>query len=324
MERAREFLRPAADANGALVRVLRITGMGLRNGDDGAVIVPNDRGGATVLGSVIGGFADSLISTQPRTERTIVEVAITDREAVDADLVCGGQATLLISPLSDLAPEAIAWFEASEPVVLVTRADGRGGELSVGPRGHVGSVGPDEAALSTARKVMRGGVSVAEIHEIEGTQLLFSAAVPRTRAVIVGSGSMADAFAAQGALMNWDVTITDEATPAIELCGTATAADALIVISHDPEVSTAVLAAGLDSAMGYIGAMGSRKTQSARSVRLKALGHDDLDRICGPLGLDLGSRTPAETAVAMAAEFLAVRQGRPPVRLSSHDGPIHS
>ncbi len=232
---------------------------------------------------------------------------------------------MLISPLSDLAPEAIAWFEASEPVVLVTRADGSGGELSVGPRGHVGSIGPDEAALFTARRVMRGGVSIAEVHEIEGTELLFSAAIPRTRAVIVGSGSMADAFAAQGALMNWDVTITDEATPAIELCGTATAADALIVISHDPRRVYRRPGGGPRQRRGLHRSDGVPTTQSARArVRLQALGHDDLDRICGPLGLDLGSRTPAETAVAMAAEFLAVRQGRPPVRLSSHDGPIHS
>ena len=57
---------------------------------------------------------------------------------------------------------------------------------------------------------------------------------------------------------------------------------------------------------------------------LEALGHTDRTRIHGPLGLDLGSRTPAETAVAMAAEFLAVRRGRPPRSLSEHDGPIHA
>ena len=86
-----------------------------------------------------------------------------------------------------------------------------------------------------------------------------------------------------------------------------------------------MLSAALHSSLGYLGAMGSRGTQTNRRKRLQALGHDasSFDRIHGPVGLDLGSRTPAETAVAIAAEYLVVRSGRRPVSLTETAGPIN-
>ena len=125
--------------------------------------------------------------------------------------------------------------------------------------------------------------------------------------------------------MGWQVQIIeDDVSSAVDFCSAATPADAVLVLSHNPMVDTPVLAAALDSSVGYIGAMGSRHTQAARGDRLDELGHTERSRINGPVGLDLGSRTPSETAVAMAAEFLAVRRGRPPASLSTHDGPIHA
>ncbi len=234
---------------------------------------------------------------------------------------------MLLSPIKDLPAEAIQWLAASEPVVLVTPADGSGPDLVVSTQGHAGALESPELtdqAIAAARQVIRRGTSTAELVEIFDTSLLLSAAIPTTRAIIVGGGPMADAFRAQGELMGWQVHMTDDAVEATSFCDTATPADAVLVLSHNPNVDTPVLAAALSSSVGYIGAMGSRRTQAARAERLEALGHNDRSRINGPVGLDLGSRTPSETAVAMAAEFLAVRRGRPPASLSTHDGPIHA
>ena len=87
----------------------------------------------------------------------------------------------------------------------------------------------------------------------------------------------------------------------------------LVLLDHDPEFD-AVLADGLRGGRGFIGALGSRHTQAARRERLLAAGltDDDLAALHGPVGLDLGARTPAETAVSIVAQVIA--RARRPVR----------
>ena len=101
--------------------------------------------------------------------------------------------------------------------------------------------------------------------------------------------------------------------------------DALVVLSHDPAVDTPALAAALRSGEPYVGALGSRHTQSARRQRLAAIGVPDAacDRIHGPVGLDLGARTPEEVALAVCAEILAHRSGRDAASLRAGTGPIN-
>ena len=81
----------------------------------------------------------------------------------------------------------------------------------------------------------------------------------------------------------------------------------------------------VETDVGYLGAMGSRRTHDDRVRRLKAEGVDDdgLARVLAPIGLDIGARTPEETAVAICAEIIAQRTGRAAPRLSAGDGPIH-
>ncbi len=86
----------------------------------------------------------------------------------------------------------------------------------------------------------------------------------------------------------------------------------VVVLSHDPKLDDPALEIALRSPAPYVGAIGSRKTQNARRDRLRAAGisEDQLQRLCGPVGLDLGGREPAETALAILAEMTAVRYGK--------------
>jgi xanthine dehydrogenase accessory factor len=87
-----------------------------------------------------------------------------------------------------------------------------------------------------------------------------------------------------------------------------------------------VLLAALKTGAGYIGAMGSRRTHNNRNARLKEEGvtDEELRRISSPIGLDIGARTPEETAIAIAAEIIALHTGHTGGRLALRDGPIHA
>jgi xanthine dehydrogenase accessory factor len=99
----------------------------------------------------------------------------------------------------------------------------------------------------------------------------------------------------------------------------------ICVLTHDPKFDVPVLVQALKTEAGYIGAMGSRRTHNNRTARLKEEGvtEEDLSRIASPIGLDIGARTPEETAVAIAAEIIALRTGHPGGRLAGRPGPIH-
>jgi xanthine dehydrogenase accessory factor len=98
------------------------------------------------------------------------------------------------------------------------------------------------------------------------------------------------------------------------------------VLTHDPKFDVPVLEVALRMDVGYVGAMGSRRTHDDRLERLREVGltEEELARLASPIGLDLGARTPEETAVSIAAEMIALRWGGRGSRLSEVDGPIHA
>jgi xanthine dehydrogenase accessory factor len=100
----------------------------------------------------------------------------------------------------------------------------------------------------------------------------------------------------------------------------------ICVLTHDPKFDVPVLKAALATPAGYIGAMGSRRTHNKRTARLLEEGvtQEELERISSPIGLDIGSRTPEETAIAIAAEIIAFRTGHSGGRLAERSGPIHA
>ena len=168
-------------------------------------------------------------------------------------------------------------------------------------------------------------------------------AAAAARLILVGAVHIAEPLAAMAALAGFAVTIVDPrrawATPARfpgqTLVTTwpdeamATLAPdlrtAVVTLTHDPKLDDAALSAALRSEAAYVGAMGSRRAQARRRERLLEAGmsEEELDRLAAPIGLDLGARTPEETAISIAAEIVAGRWGGSGERLASTSGRIH-
>lgn len=102
--------------------------------------------------------------------------------------------------------------------------------------------------------------------------------------------------------------------------------DAVCILTHDPKFDVPAVQGALATGVGYIGVMGSRTTHDKRMERLAEAGVDDpaeLDRLMSPIGIDIGARTPEETAVSICAEIIARRTGRVTPSLRDGEGPIH-
>ncbi|MCH1514360.1 MAG: XdhC/CoxI family protein [Acidimicrobiales bacterium] len=101
--------------------------------------------------------------------------------------------------------------------------------------------------------------------------------------------------------------------------------DAVCILTHDAKFDVPAIVSALTTEVGYIGVMGSRKTHEDRTNRLNEVGVTvkEIERLRSPIGLDIGSRTPEETAISIVAEIIALRTGRSSTSLSETHGPIH-
>jgi xanthine dehydrogenase accessory factor len=101
--------------------------------------------------------------------------------------------------------------------------------------------------------------------------------------------------------------------------------DHVVVLTHDPKLDDPAISGALRRGVGYVGALGSRRTQEKRRERLRAAGvsEEQLSQIAGPVGLDIGAHTPEETAISILAEIVAARAGRDGGRLREAKGRIH-
>jgi xanthine dehydrogenase accessory factor len=183
----------------------------------------------------------------------------------------------------------------------------------------------DRAAENAARSLFRSGRSGTEVVELGGSSVMVETFVPSTRLVVVGEALLAESIGAQAALLGWTSAVYgDMSDPAAadDVSGLRRS-DALVVLSHDRSVDVPALELGLKAGC-YVGALGSRHTQAARRERLLLLLDEAaLDRIHGPVGLDLGARTPEEVALAICAEVLAHRSARSATSLREGTGPIN-
>jgi xanthine dehydrogenase accessory factor len=155
------------------------------------------------------------------------------------------------------------------------------------------------AALCRVAKVLGYRVTVCDAREVFATKTRF----PFADEVVV----------------DWPHRLLDEVGP------TLGPRDAVCVLTHDAKFDVPAIVSALKTGVGYIGVMGSRRTHEDRTRRLRDAGVDDagLARLLSPIGLDIGARTPEETAVSILAEIIALRTGRKAPSLRHSEGPIH-
>ena len=169
---------------------------------------------------------------------------------------------------------------------------------------------------------------------------------PPPRMLVFGAIDFAAAVARVGKFLGYRVTVCDArpvfataqalpggrrgrrrvAAPLPESTPQVDARTVICVLTHDPKFDVPLLEVALRTDAAYIGAMGSRRTHDDRLARLREEGvtEEALARLASPIGLDIGARTPEETAVSIAAEIVAHRWGGPARRLTATDGPIHT
>ena len=251
-----------------------------------------------------------------------------------------------------------AALRAHEPVVLATVVAGPsvGAKLLVGPdRDDLGSLGDpdlDRVVGRDARGELEAGLTVTRHYGAHGearerdVEVFIESFAPPARMIIFGAVDFTSALARAGKILGYHVTVCDArevfATPQrfpmadLVVCdwpdrhlatisGALGSRDAVCVLTHDTKFDVPAIVAALATEVGYLGAMGSRRTHAKRVERLREAGVTDeqLGRLMAPIGLDLGARTPEETAIAICAEIIANRTGRAAPSLRDGDGPIH-
>jgi xanthine dehydrogenase accessory factor len=275
-------------------------------------------GGGRVGSVLSGSLNDQLARLAGTTSRgRLVDLHVNEVDALVAGLSCGGHARCLLVPATELPAELWERLASREPICLVTRLDGEEtAETTVFGPAAIGDAGEDAARLFA-----RGTSGTAVLGDTVVTVLW-----PITRLVIIGGGAIAEALVATAALLGWSAqTVTDaDADAAGTVLAGLTAVDNAVVISHDVDVAGRALTAALSGDAGYIGALGSRHTQRARADWLSRHGVTELDRIHGPAGLDIGANTPAEIALSILAEAMAVRSGSSATSLRARSGSIHA
>ncbi|MGH3906416.1 MAG: XdhC family protein [Pseudonocardiaceae bacterium] len=299
-----------------VVRVLERHGFGtVATGQLLAGTADGERAGALFAGTM-DTVALPLLSSAVATPGT-AKGHVTEPAAVDAGLACSGGAQLLGHPLPAQAAAALGTALAEGvPSALASTADGSAVLVAAGPGladvvGTLGSAEVDETVLARLRELARTGATATEQGDVNGIPMLIDVWVPVTTMLVVGRGAIGAALAAQCELLGWAVRTETELEPSVAAAKEFTAADVLVLLDHAPSFD-AVLVELLRSGRGFCGALGSRHTQATRRTRLEAAGitDEEMTRLHGPVGLDLGAATPAETAVSVVAEVLAVRRGR--------------
>jgi xanthine dehydrogenase accessory factor len=255
---------------------------------------------------------------------TLVETTISDADATAAGLSCGGVLSVLIQPASAYPAKTWQRLTDREPLCLVTELDGtHAGQPRLFTPATIRDVGGVHGPQ--IGRLFGGGTSATALFTEGDTSTAVVVLWPVPSLVVVGDGLIADALVSAGNLLGWTTQVEPGVEAAVPAARALTRSDAVVVLSHDRDVDGPVLAAALDSDVGYIGALGSRRTQSARAQWLDA--HDvdaaGRDRIHGPAGLDLDAHTPAEIAVSIVAEILAERSSAGGGSLRNRPGPVH-
>jgi xanthine dehydrogenase accessory factor len=221
--------------------------------------------------------------------------------------------------------------------------------------GSLGSSRVDDAVVADVRGALASGHTETLTYgpdgqrRGEGMRVFASVFAPPPRMLVFGAIDFAAAVARVGTFLGYRVTVCD-ARPVFATTARFPEADEVVndwphrylrgeaeaghldertvicVLTHDPKFDVPLLEVALRlPEVAYVGAMGSRRTHDDRLKRLveAGVGDDEIARLSSPIGLDLGARTPEETAVSIAAEIIALQWGGRGSRLSGREGPIH-
>jgi xanthine dehydrogenase accessory factor len=314
--------------------------------------------GGCVEGAVYE-LAQQVIETgQPVLQR----YGVSDDAALSVGLTCGGIIEIFVEPVSKAhfsqLGEVAAAIRAGEPVAVGTVISGPGtigARRVIGPDAQAeGTLGAgsrlDAAADDDARGMLAQGLTGIRHYGAHGERRGDELAVfvhsfaPPPRMLVFGAIDFAAAVARAGKFLGYRVTVCD-ARPVFATKARFPDADEVVVewphrylatvavdertvicvLTHDPKFDVPLLEVALRTPAGYIGAMGSRRTHDDRLARLREAGltEDELDRLRSPIGLDLGARTPEETAVSVAAELIQLRWGGTGRPLTETSGRIH-
>lgn len=283
-------------------------------------------GSGLIAGGVSGGCVDGDVRRRAEevlggSAAQLVDYGVSDELARNVGLSCGGEIQVLVEPLGPPHRKLLAALESDEPAVLISSLEEPFGAS------RLLEVGDPEAA-----RWLRSDLP-------ERVDRLLVEPFPRSpHLVVVGASHVGVALCALAPTVGFRVTVIeprqafagierlkgaerilrawpDEALAQLRVDGSTYVA----VLSHDPKFEDPAIIASLRAGAGYLGAIGSRGTHQKRLQRLRAagLGEEELSSLHAPIGLDIGARTAEEVALAILAEMIAVRSGRPGVSLTS-------
>jgi xanthine dehydrogenase accessory factor len=288
----------------------------------GSKLVVREDGG--IEGSVSGGCVetDVVVAAQEVRESGVprlVTYGITDDMAIGIGLPCGGEIDVWIEPLRERDGD-----------VVLTVIDGEGLGESL-----------DDSELERAAR-LRGR---SHVIRLDNRTVFADVFGPPPRLFVYGAIDTAESLCAAARLLGWRTVVADarprfatsERLPSVDeilvdwpdeaLAHVAPdASTAIVVLTHDDKFDLPMIRGALASEAFYIGWIGSRRNQARRRGLLleEGIAEEELERVSGPTGLDVGADSPAETAVSILGEILAVRSGRPGGRLREAQGRIHA
>jgi xanthine dehydrogenase accessory factor len=293
--------------------------------------------GGELAGSVSGGCVESEVYEAAQDvlhggEARLLTYGISDDLALSVGLPCGGEIDVWVDEPDPALLERLAEIVRDDRrAVVLTDLEDASQRLVV------------DGEDSQTDDLIRSGHS--RVVELEGRRVFADVFGPPPRLLVYGAIDTAEALAAAAKGIGWRTIVADargrfatsERIPSADEVIVAWPEEALaqvepdhataiVVLTHDDKFDLPLLTAALATDAFYIGALGSRKNQDRRRERLLEAGVDEeaLERVRGPAGLDVGAQTPAETAISILAEILAVRADREGGPLKSASGRIHA
>jgi xanthine dehydrogenase accessory factor len=328
----------------ALVHVVRVFGSAPRLPGVAMAVAASGE----VVGSVSGGCIEGavyeeclqVLENQQSVSRTY---GVTDDDAFAVGLTCGGDIDVFIEPVDhERHPrflDVVTAVQDGEPVAVATvvRGDSIGAHAIVTAAAATG----ESALVDVARSMLRRGTTGLA----GGDDVFVETFTAPARLIVFGATDFARALVSAAKLLGYHVTVCD-ARPVFATRTRFPDADEVVVdqpyrymegtkvdsrtvlcvLTHDPKFDVPLLQVALRSPVGYVGALGSRRTHDDRLARLREAGlsDDEIARLRSPIGLDLGASTPEETAISILAEVIAAGRDASGQPLANTSGPIHS